>query len=123
MVHTVSGIALHRLLRMMNTGDAPYEARAGDRRDGRPGQGVDPPFFDKVGLEPLPDEDVQEGAFPRPRAAAATRSRRVRRAADGALVALRRLVADAEEVVADACGRCSASTPARWPTTRRSTGC
>ena len=27
MVHTVSGIVLHRLYRMMNTGDAPHEAR------------------------------------------------------------------------------------------------
>ena len=28
MVHTVSGIVLHRLWRMVNTGDAPSEARA-----------------------------------------------------------------------------------------------
>ena len=27
MVHTVSGIVLHRLHRMMNTGDAPHETR------------------------------------------------------------------------------------------------
>ena len=36
----------------------------------------DPYFFEKVGLAPIPNEDVQEGALSRRRAAAATASRR-----------------------------------------------
>ena len=42
MVHTVSGIVLHRLHRMLNAGDVPYEARDGDWRDGRPREGSRP---------------------------------------------------------------------------------
>jgi thymidylate synthase ThyX len=42
MVHTVSGIVLHRLQRMMHTGDAPYEARAVISEMVRPGKGVGP---------------------------------------------------------------------------------
>ena len=40
MVHTVSGIVLHRLQRMMHTGDAPLRDAARHRRDGAAGQGV-----------------------------------------------------------------------------------
>ena len=41
MVHTLSGIVLHRLCRMMRTGDTPAENGAG-LRDGRPRQGDRP---------------------------------------------------------------------------------
>jgi thymidylate synthase ThyX len=65
MVHTVSGIVLHRLHRMMNTSDTPYEARAviGDM------VGLvrewDPFFFEKVGLSPIDPDDVPESSVPR----------------------------------------------------------
>ena len=42
MVHTVSGIVLHRLQRMMHTGDAPYEARVVISEMVRQVQGVGP---------------------------------------------------------------------------------
>lgn len=66
MVHTVSGITLHRLRRMMNTGDAPFEARqiVGDM------VGLvhrhDPMFFTRVGLDTLESGDTPEQGFPRP---------------------------------------------------------
>src|SRR6185436_12432836 len=67
MVHTVSGIVLHRLQRMMNSGDAPDEARVVIAEMVRLVREWDPDFFEKVGLAPIPDEDVQESTFPRPR--------------------------------------------------------
>jgi len=53
MVHTVSGIVLHRLHRMMNTGDAPYEAREVISEMVRLVKQWDPNFFEKVGLSPI----------------------------------------------------------------------
>src|ERR1700676_2771353 len=53
MVHTVSGIVLHRLWRMCSASDAPSEARAiiGDMV-AQVSQ-LDPQFFDRFGLSPL----------------------------------------------------------------------
>jgi thymidylate synthase ThyX len=64
MVHTLSGIVLHRLYRMMRTGDTPrenamvVEAMVGKVRE------VDPDFFDVVGDGPLAAEEVVESRFP-----------------------------------------------------------
>lgn len=69
MVHTVSGLVLHRLQRMVNTGDAPFEARGVVNEMVRLVRGFDPLFFDKVGLGPLDAGDLPEASFPRPRAA------------------------------------------------------
>ena len=60
MVHTVSGIVLHRLNRLRHTGDTPYEtalviAAMVDRV-----REVDPDFFERVGEESLPEEEVPE---------------------------------------------------------------
>ncbi len=64
MVHTVSGIVLHRLWRMMRSGDTPSENVAVvtamvDRVRER-----DPAFFERVGEGPLPAEEIVEGRFP-----------------------------------------------------------
>jgi len=67
MVHTVSGIVLHRLHRMMNTGDAPRETRLVIGEMVRLVNEWDPDFFAKVGTGPIPAGDVPEAAFPRPR--------------------------------------------------------
>jgi len=67
MVHTVSGIVLHRLLRMVNTGDAPSEARVIIHEMVRLVKEWDPDFFEKVGLGPISTEAVPEAGFPRPR--------------------------------------------------------
>ena len=49
MVHTVSGIVLHRLQRMVNSGDTPYEARAVIGEMVRLVREWDPLFFEKIG--------------------------------------------------------------------------
>src|SRR3954468_23922357 len=65
MVHTVSGIVLHRLLRMVNTSDTPHEARTVITEMVRLVKEWDPYFFDKVGLGPIGADDVAEATFPR----------------------------------------------------------
>lgn len=67
MVHTISGIVLHRLQRMVNTGDAPYEARQVIGEMVRLVTEWDPLFFEKVGLGPMDAEAVPEAHFPRSR--------------------------------------------------------
>jgi thymidylate synthase ThyX len=65
MVHTVSGIVLHRLHRMVRTGDAPTETRAvvgamvGLVRE------KDPAFFERIGEGPLGEAEVGETRLPR----------------------------------------------------------
>jgi thymidylate synthase ThyX len=65
MVHTLSGIVLHRLHRMMRTGDAPEETRAVVEAMVGLVKQLDPAFFERVGQGPLPDEDVVEARLPR----------------------------------------------------------
>jgi thymidylate synthase ThyX len=67
MVHTISGIVLHRLQRMVNTGDAPTEARAVVSEMVRLVTEWDPLFFEKVGLAPIDQTGVPEASFPKPR--------------------------------------------------------
>src|SRR4029077_20531658 len=68
MVHTISGITLHRLRRMAASGDAPSESRLVLGPMGELVRQVDPFFFEKVGCDELPAEALPETAFPRPRA-------------------------------------------------------
>src|ERR1700730_7727535 len=53
MVHTVSGIVLHRLWRMSAASDTPSEGRAVIGEMVRLVRGVDPQFFDRFGTEPV----------------------------------------------------------------------
>jgi thymidylate synthase ThyX len=64
MVHTVSGIVLHRLYRMMRTGDAPAESAAVVQAMVDLVRGVDPAFFEHVGEGPLPESELAESRFP-----------------------------------------------------------
>ncbi|MDP1571388.1 MAG: FAD-dependent thymidylate synthase [Vicinamibacterales bacterium] len=66
MVHTVSGLVLHRLHRMLNAGDTPYEASMVIGAMVDLVKEVDPLFFEKVGLETLESAGLPEAAFPRP---------------------------------------------------------
>jgi thymidylate synthase ThyX len=66
MVHTVSGITLHRLRRMVNAGDTPYEARQVIGAMVELVRAHDPQFFERVGLESLPESDLPEADLPRP---------------------------------------------------------
>src|ERR1043166_4037913 len=65
MVHTVSGIVLHRLWRMCAASDTPSEARAVVGEMVAHVKNVDPQFFDRFGIEPLdelPEWRVAAGA-------------------------------------------------------------
>ena len=70
MVHTVSGITLHRLRRMAAAGDAPYEAALVIGRMVELVREIDPFFFEKVGEGELRSEELPEVAFPKPRQSA-----------------------------------------------------
>jgi len=67
MVHTISGITLHRLRRMAAAGDAPYEASIVIGRMVDLVREIDPLFFEKVGCDELSRAELPESAFPRPR--------------------------------------------------------
>src|SRR5947209_7360518 len=60
MVHTVSGIVLHRLWRMCSASDTPSEARSVIGEMVAQVRTIDPQFFDRFGTEPL--EEMPEWA-------------------------------------------------------------
>ena len=64
MVHTVSGIVLHRLYRMMRTGDAPAETRAVVEAMVGLVKELDTAFFDRIGQGPLGEDEVVETRLP-----------------------------------------------------------
>jgi len=65
MVHTLSGIVLHRLYRMMRTGDTPRESERVVQAMVAQVRELDPSFFDRVGEGPIPEHEVVEARFPR----------------------------------------------------------
>jgi thymidylate synthase ThyX len=65
MVHTVSGIVLHRMHRMMLTGDTPHESRAVVEAMVDLVRSVDPDFFERIGEGALEAQDVVETRLPR----------------------------------------------------------
>jgi len=65
MVHTLSGIVLHRLHRMMRTGDAPAETREVIGAMVGLVKQLDPAFFDRIGRGPLDEQEVVEARLPR----------------------------------------------------------
>jgi len=67
-VHTISGIVLHRLHRMANSGDAPYETQQVIGEMVRQVRDWDPLFFEKVGQAPIERDELPEAHFPGPRA-------------------------------------------------------
>ena len=101
MVHTVSGIVLHRLLRMVNTSDTPHEARVVITEMVRLVKEWDPDFFDKVGLTPIESEQVPESTFPRPRPDGDRFAEEFDRRLNGRWSRLRDTSPDAEEIVAE----------------------
>ena len=102
MVHTVSGIVLHRLNRMVNTGDAPHEAAIVISEMVRLVKEWDPHFFEKVGPGPIPVADVPETSFPRPRGGGDRYAEAFDKRLNGKWSRLREASPDAEEIVADA---------------------
>ena len=65
MVHTISGIVLHRLHRMMRTGDAPTESVRVVSAMVAKVKDLDPGFFDRVGDPPLGEGEIVESRLPR----------------------------------------------------------
>jgi thymidylate synthase ThyX len=102
MVHTVSGIVLHRLYRMMNTGDAPYEARLVISEMVRLVKEWDPDFFEKVGPGPITPDDVPEMSLPKPRSGGDRYAAEFDARLNGRWSHLRDASPDAEEIVAEA---------------------
>jgi len=102
MVHTVSGLVLHRLHRMLSAGDTPYEARQVIGRMIDLVNEMDPLFFEKVGLETLASEELPESSFPRARASSDAYAAEFDRRLGGRVSKLRDWSPNAEAVVADA---------------------
>jgi thymidylate synthase ThyX len=65
LVHTVSGIVLHRLWRMLLSGDTPRESERVIGAMVERVRELDPAFFERVGEGPLAAEEIVEAGFPR----------------------------------------------------------
>ena len=102
MVHTVSGIVLHRLWRMVNTSDTPTEAREVIGRMVHLVREWDPLFFEKVGLGPIGDDTIPETHFPRPQDSGDRFAAAFDERLNGRWSRLRDSSGDAETLVADA---------------------
>jgi len=115
MVHTVSGIVLHRLWRMMRTGDAPREgepvvaamvARVKER---------DPAFFERVGEGPLAADQVVEARLPRLAAGGDAEAARLDALLGGRTSLLVDFTARGEETTAEAVRAVFGATPDTLP--------
>jgi len=102
MVHTVSGITLHRLRRMAAAGDTPHEAALVIGRMVDLVREIDPLFFEKVGCEELPAGELPEVSFPRARDAGDAFAREFDRRLAGRVSKLVDASDRAEHIVADA---------------------
>ncbi len=102
MVHTVSGIVLHRLLRMVNTSDTPVRGARGDHRDGAAGEGMGSRSSStRSAWRRSPLEHVPEAAFPRPRGDGDRFAEEFDRRLGGRWSRLRDTSPEAEEIVAE----------------------
>jgi thymidylate synthase ThyX len=102
MVHTVSGIVLHRLHRMLNAGDVPYEAAMVIGAMVDLVKEVDPMFFEKIGFDTFERESMPELQFPHTQASGDAFAVEFDRRLGGRVSRLRDWSAGAERVVADA---------------------
>jgi thymidylate synthase ThyX len=102
MVHTVSGLVLHRLHRMVNAGDTPYEAQMVIGAMIDLVREIDPLFFEKVGLSTLAGGTLPETVMPRPVESGDAFAHEFDRRLGGRVSRLRDWSAGAERVVADA---------------------
>jgi thymidylate synthase ThyX len=102
MVHTLSGIVLHRLYRMMRSGDAPDESVQVVEAMVDAVRRLDPAFFERVGEGPLPEAELAEGQWPIVRAAGDAEARRLDRELDGRVSLLVDWSGRAERTTAEA---------------------
>ena len=101
MVHTVSGIVLHRLQRMVNTSDTPHEAREVIGEMVRLVKEWDPLFFEKVGLGAIESDNLPEGRFPQPHGGGDRYAAAFDAKLDGRWSRLRDASIQSEEIIAD----------------------
>lgn len=105
MVHTLSGIVLHRLWRMAAASDTPAEARAVIGEMVARVREIDPQFFDRFDNAPMEQEEMPEWSHARA-AGSATRSEEFAREFDARLAGRVSLLTDyspnAPRVMADA---------------------
>jgi thymidylate synthase ThyX len=101
MVHTISGIVLHRLQRMVNSGDAPYEARLVVGEMVRLVTDWDPMFFEKIGAGTIEPQQLAETTFPRPHGDGDRFAREFDARLNGRWSRLRDASPEAEEIVAE----------------------
>jgi thymidylate synthase ThyX len=102
MVHSLSGLVLHRLYRMSRSSDTPTEAFEVIGEMVRLAKEHDPAFFERVGEEPFPADQIVESRWPRSDAGAAATAAEI----DARLGSRTSLLVDhsvnAEAVTADA---------------------
>jgi thymidylate synthase ThyX len=115
MVHTISGIVLHRLQRMVNSGDTPCEAAVVIGEMVRLVKEWDPFFFEKVGLGVMDAEAIPESSFPKPRHGGDRYAESFDRRLNGRWSRLRDASADAEGVVAESVRSVFGLTPDDMP--------
>src|SRR6185436_10284800 len=111
MVHTISGIVLHRLQRMVNSGDTPHEARVVVGEMVRLVKEWDPYFFEKVGLGPLAGDSLPETDFPRVQGSGDRYAADFDGRLNGRWSRLREASAEAEAIVAESVRSIFALTP------------
>ncbi|HEX9726830.1 MAG TPA: FAD-dependent thymidylate synthase [Vicinamibacteria bacterium] len=102
MIHTISGITLHRLRRMQQANDVPHEAGVVIDEMVRAVRDIDPMFFDKIGEPPLERQALPEFGFPGVRQDAESFCEDFDRKLAGKTAKLVDYSKDAEELVADA---------------------
>src|SRR5262245_14456359 len=102
MVHTVSGIVLHRLWRMMRTGDTPTESAAVVEAMVAKVRELDPEFFERVGAGPFDEDEIVEARLPRARESGDDEAARVDRRLGGRTSLLVDYMPGAEQTTADA---------------------
>ncbi len=113
MVHTVSGIVLHRLHRMMRTGDAPAETRAVVEAMVALVRERDPLFFERIGQGPLAEAEVVEARLPRLEQDGDAEAARIDARLGGRVSLLVDHMARAEETTAEAVRAVLGASPAR----------
>lgn len=115
MVHTVSGIVLHRLWRMMRSGDTPAENVAIVTAMVDQVRALDPAFFERIGEGPLPEEGIVEGRFPALAGGGDAVAARLDARLDGLTSRLVDYTARGEETTAEAVRAVFGATPETLP--------
>ena len=102
MIHTISGITLHRLRRMQRANDVPYEAGLVIDAMVSAVREIDPLFFEKIGEPPLGKDELPEFGFPHLQQDADSFCEEFDRKLDGRTAKLIDHSDEAETILADA---------------------